>query len=138
MTSILTAAASAASRAASGIVTTGALTLAILLAPLPALAADAGLQVVKPGRGISLDVGATKVAGYYEVAENACRVTLMMGARADIDGRVAKGISRIELPVASGRSSRVMTPEGRGLDVTCGPSARILTISTRDLVVSLR
>ena len=102
-----------------------------------AAAADAGTHVFKPGRGISLDVGATKIAGYYVQAAGNCGVTLMMGQRADADGNVAGGVVRTELPVRAGGSARVTTPDGRVIELGCGTGGRLLTVTPASVVASL-
>ncbi|MDZ4842943.1 MAG: hypothetical protein SH859_12515 [Hyphomicrobium aestuarii] len=111
------------------------LAMAILIASIrTASAVEPAIHVFKPGRGISLDVGATKVAGYYVAVGADCGVTLMMGARADADGNVANGVVRMELPVKAGAVSRVTTPDGRVIALSCGTGARLLTVSSRELV----
>ncbi|MBX9925073.1 MAG: hypothetical protein K2Y05_01835 [Hyphomicrobiaceae bacterium] len=102
-----------------------------------AAAADAGTHVFKPGRGISLDVGATKIAGYYIQTGGNCGVTLMMGQRADADGNVAGGVVRTELPVRAGGSARVSTPDGRVVELGCGTGGRLLTVTPASVVASL-
>lgn len=103
-----------------------------------AAAAEGSVHVFKPARGISLDVGATKVVGYYLATNGVCGVTLMMGAKADADGNVVPGATRVEMPVAAGRKSQVSTNEGRKLEFSCGTGAKLLTVTTPNAVVSLR
>jgi hypothetical protein len=93
-------------------------------------------RVFKPGRGISIDVGAVKVAGYYTVANGTCAVTLMLGARADADGNVAPGVTRVDVPVAGGAKSRVFTSEGRAVQLTCATGAKLLAVSTQSYTLA--
>jgi hypothetical protein len=94
-------------------------------------AAEPNVHVFKPARGISIDVGATKVVGYYLVAAGGCGVTLMMGAMPDADGKVTPGVMRVEVPVGAGRKSLVSTGEGRMVELSCGTGAKLLTVTPR-------
>lgn len=92
--------------------------------------------VVKALQGISIDVGATKVAGYYLVADGACSVTLLMGARPDADGNIAAGAARFEARVGAGRTYRAYTGDGQALRLTCGTGAKLLAVSKPDTAVA--
>lgn len=88
-------------------------------------------HVYKPGRGISLDVGAAKIAGYFLADGGSCRVTLMVGARADADGSIpALTVTRIETRVLGGSNQRVFTHEGQKLHLSCAGGAKLLVVST--------
>lgn len=87
-----------------------------------------GQQVVKPSHGISMEVGSKKVAGYYQVKDGLCDVTLMVASLPDADGRVPADISRINLPVKAGSNSRAYTSEGKGLAISCGTGAKLLSV----------
>ena len=85
-------------------------------------------QVFKAARGVSLDVGSKKVAGYYLSKDGICDVTLMVADLPDADGHVSADISRINLPIKAGSNARVYTSEGKALSLTCSTGTKLMTL----------
>ncbi len=85
-------------------------------------------QVVKAGRGISLDVGAKKVAGYFIATSGACDVTLMFADRMDVDGHVTGDVGRQNVSVKAGSTARVYTSEGRVIELSCGLASTVMAV----------
>lgn len=86
------------------------------------------MQVFKPARGVSLDVGSKKVAAYYLAGDHVCDLTLMMADLPDSDGNVSGLPTRINVPVKAGTKTHVYTAEGHALEASCGQSAQIMTL----------
>jgi hypothetical protein len=93
--------------------------------------ADTLTHVFKPARGVSLDVGSKKVAGYYMVSNGGCDLTLMIANRPDADGNVEGQSVRMNVPVKAGSKARVFTTEGKLLEFSCSMTTNIMT--ARDL-----
>jgi hypothetical protein len=85
-------------------------------------------HVFKAARGVSLDVGSKKIAGYYLSKDGICDVTLMVADLPDVDGNVSAAISRINLPVKAGSNARVYTSEGKALTLTCSTGTKLMTV----------
>jgi hypothetical protein len=86
------------------------------------------MQVFKAARGVSLDVGSKKVAGYFVTKSGACDVTLMFADRMDPDGHVSSDLSRLNVPVKTGNATLVYTSEGRALELACGLAGTMMTV----------
>jgi hypothetical protein len=90
-------------------------------------------QVFKAGRGVSLDVGASKVVGYYLAGDGVCNLTMIMADLPDSDGKVSGTSTRLNVPVKAGTKSQVYTREGRTMEVSCAVAAHLMTIRTLDV-----
>jgi hypothetical protein len=102
-----------------------------------AFAESASTRVFKPGRGVSLDVGAKRVAGYYTVGDTVCDLTLMFADRADADGHVSGAATRMNVPVKVGARQRIYTVDGNALEASCSLSAGVMTLRPLDLTASV-
>ena len=107
---------------------------------MPASADAYAPQVVKPGHGVSLDVGSKKVAGYYIANANGCDLTLMVADLPNADGQVAaQAVStRINVPVNAGSTARVYTADGRAIEVACALSAKLMTLRLLSQTVAVQ
>jgi hypothetical protein len=85
-------------------------------------------HVFKAARGVSLDVGSKKIAGYYLSNDGVCDVTLMVADLPDADGNVSAHVSRINVPVKAGSNARVYTSEGKALSLTCSTGTKLMTV----------
>lgn len=94
-------------------------------------------QVFKPARGISLDVGSKRAAGYYMVGDNVCDLTLMFVDRPDADGHSTGAATRMNVPVKAGSKSRVYTTDGAALEVSCALSAKVMTLRVLELTAAV-
>jgi hypothetical protein len=109
--------------------------LGLSVAAYAAKAADATLPVVvKAARGLSLEVGTKKVAGYYMAKSGVCDVTLMVADLPDADGYVTAQLSRMNVPVKAGTNARVYTSEGKALELSCSLTTSLMTVRTLEQV----
>ena len=111
------------------------LVLAFTLGAASARAQTAAPQVFKPAHGISLDLGAKKIAGYYMAAANTCDLTLMVADLPNADGQVAATATstRMNVPVKVGTTQRIFTADGHALEVTCALTAKLMTLRPLEL-----
>lgn len=89
--------------------------------------------IFKAARGVSLDVGSKKIVGYYLSKDGICDATLMFGERPDADGHVGTDVTRMNVPVKAGAHARVYTSEGKAIELSCGTSAKLMTLRTLDM-----
>lgn len=87
-------------------------------------------HVFKAARGVSLEVGSKKLAGYYLSHDGVCDVTLMVGELPDADGYVSAAVSRINVPVKAGTNVRVYTSEGKAIELSCGNGTKLMSLRT--------
>ena len=100
-------------------------------------AAEVGApHVFKAARGVSMELGSKKIAGYYVSNDGVCDVTLMVGDLPDADGYVSASVTRINLPVKAGANARVYTSEGKALAVSCSIGTKMMTLRTLDQTAS--
>jgi hypothetical protein len=88
--------------------------------------------VFKPARGVYLDVGSKRVAGYYLAGDHVCDLTLMFADQVDADNHVNSTLTRMNVPVPAGKKARLYTNDGRALEASCGTSANVMTLRTLD------
>ena len=91
-----------------------------------------GTQVFKAARGVMLEVGSKKIAGYYLAGDHVCDLTLMLANRADADGNVSGATTRMNIPVAAGTKTRVYTTDGNALEASCSLKANVMTLRPLD------
>jgi hypothetical protein len=87
-------------------------------------------QVFKPARGVYLDVGSKRVAGYYTAGDHVCDLTLMFADQVDADNHVGGTLSRMNVSVPVGKRARIYTADGRAMEASCGTSANVMTLRT--------
>jgi hypothetical protein len=91
----------------------GALALA---AATPVSAGDSWSETtMKPLAATSLDAGGAHVVSYFQSANGACRLTMMI-AGPDVE---AKGASRVQITVEPGRAAYVDDADGKSSRFTC-------------------
>ena len=91
-----------------------------------------GTHVFKAARGVMLDVGSKKIAGYYLAGDHVCDLTLMLANRPDADGNVSGATTRMNVPVAAGTKTRVYTADGNALEASCSLKANVMTLRALD------
>jgi hypothetical protein len=107
----------------------GALSLLVCgLSLTPAVAQSPGVQTVRPGHGISLDVGSKHVVGYFLADGQSCHVTLMMSDRSVEDEVPQRTAARISQTVQPYAVARVDTAEGESLELSCHAGAEGLGV----------
>ena len=94
-------------------------------------------QVLKPGQGVSLDMGTKKVAAYYLAGDKVCDVTFMIADLPDADGHVTAAITRMNVPVAAGSQSRIFTSEGHAVEASCALSTKIVSLRPLSFTASI-
>ena len=95
-------------------------------------------HVLKANRGISLDLGSKKVAGYYLDHQGVCDVTLMVGDLADADGTVEPGITRINVPVSAGAKTQVYLADGKAIEIACGLKSNVMTVRALEQTAAIK
>ena len=113
------------------------LTVALSVGAVAARADGTATLVMKPGKGVSLDVGSKRAAGYFMAGTNTCDLTLMFADRPDADGHVSGDTTRLNVPVASGSRTRVYTTDGSALEVSCGLSAAVMSLRVLALTANV-
>ncbi len=107
----------------------GALSLVVCgLSLTTAMAENSNVQTVRPGHGISLDVGSKHVVGYFLADAKSCQVTLMMSDRSVEDEVPQKTAARIRQTVLPHAVARVDTAEGESLELSCQAEAKGLGV----------
>jgi hypothetical protein len=94
----------------------------------PAMAESSNVKIVRPGHGISLDVGSKHVVGYFLADAQACHVTLMMSDRSVEDEVPQRTAARIRQTVQPYAVARVDTAEGESLELSCHAGAKGLGV----------
>lgn len=79
--------------------------------------------IMKPGKGVSLDIGSKHAVGYFQQTGEACELTIVM---ADVTGgEIGKDSpgTRIVVPVMPGRGLKIDASADKTAEFFCGPGA---------------
>jgi hypothetical protein len=92
------------------------------------------VEVMTPGRGISLDIGGKHAVGYYIAKNNACHLTVVMADSASWETGLDSPGTRFMIPVSAGKRISVDASAGRSAEFFCGPAAARMTARVFDRV----
>lgn len=90
------------------------------------------VEVMSPGRGVSLDIGGKHAVGYFVAKNKACYLTVVMADTAGgVDGVDSPG-TRFVVPVIPGRGALMDAAAGQSVEFFCGPGAARMTARVFD------
>jgi hypothetical protein len=85
------------------------------------------VEVMSPGRGISLDIGGKHAVGYFVSKNKSCYLTVVMAdAAGGVEGQDSPG-TRFVVPVVPGRGALMDAAAGQSVEFFCGPGAARMT-----------
>lgn len=102
-----------------------------------AVATEASPRVYKAGKGILMEVGTKKVAGYYVSRNGACDATFMVADLPDADGHVSPFLMRTNVIVKAGSNGRFYTPEGKQVALSCATGTKVMTVRSVEETASI-
>ncbi len=109
-----------------------AVCLAALIAGVltgPARAEQATIDVFKERQGLSYELGAKRVAGYFQRENESCKVTLMMAEslEASPEGYLSPA-TRMTVVLPPGKTTRLNVAATPGVEIRCGFHAGTLEV----------
>ena len=119
------------------IVSLAAAALLASLGAASAIAADKGVETLKPRQGISLDLGSKRAVGYFLSDARICNLTLLVADRLEEGKEFIPGVAtRLQFDVAAGSDVKVDTGTGSSLAFGCATDAASMTVAAlRQLAV---
>lgn len=81
-------------------------------------------EVMKPGRGVSFDVGGKHAVSYFVTANKACHLTVVLADTAGGEDGLDSPGTRLVLPVVAGKSFKVDAGAGQSAEFFCGLGAQ--------------
>jgi hypothetical protein len=94
----------------------------------PATADAVGANVHKPLQGFIRDFGSKHLIGYFDSANGACALTLVVAERVDPDLAPGTG-TQVRVAVAPGASTLLDSGEGAQVAIGCGTNAETVTVT---------
>jgi len=91
-------------------------------------------KLMAPNKGVSFDIGAKRVVGYYLQRAGACDLTMMVADRLGEGAELPPPGSRVNVSVAPGSAARIDTPDGRSLAFVCSLGATAMTVKPLERV----
>lgn len=85
------------------------------------------IEIMKPGRGVSLDIGGKHAVGYFIAKNNACHLTVVVADAASWETGLDSPGTRFTIPVAPGKGFQVDASAGQSAEFFCGPGAARMT-----------
>jgi hypothetical protein len=80
-------------------------------------------EIMKPGRGVSFDIGGKHAVGYFLIANRSCQLTVVVAdALGGEPGKDSPG-TRFVIPVSAGKSFKLDASAGQTADFFCGLGA---------------
>ncbi|MCX7899348.1 MAG: hypothetical protein N2444_04575 [Methylocystis sp.] len=85
---------------------------------------------LSPMQAASFNIGARHLVSYFVVAENGCKLTVMIADALEEDAITETGpASRLQLAVNPGKNARLDTADGGAASFACAEDARAMTVS---------
>lgn len=85
------------------------------------------VEVMTPGRGVSLDVGGKHAVGYYHVKGKHCHLTVVLADAASWETGFDSPGTRLTIPVSAGKRVTVDASAGQSAEFFCGLGAARMT-----------
>lgn len=81
------------------------------------------VQIMSPGRGISLDIGGKHAVGYFSAKDNACHLTVVVADAFGDQASLGSPGTRFVVPVVHGKIFTVDASAGQSAEFFCGHRA---------------
>lgn len=96
------------------------------------------VKLLAPAKGVSLDLGAKRLVGYYQAVGGQCDLTVMVGERLTDDDAIPSAPSRMAVSVAPGDAVVVDSGEGQSLAFVCAGGAVAMKVKALERVAYAR
>lgn len=81
------------------------------------------VEIMTPGRGISLDIGGKHAVGYFSAKNKACHLTVVVADAFGDQASLDSPGTRFVLPVLQGKTFKVDASAGQSAEFFCGHGA---------------
>lgn len=109
----------------------GGLVASVVVALVTGTAVAGGAEPAKllgPAKGVSFDVGAKRVVGYYQPRDGVCDLTVMVADQLTEHDHLPAPGSRVNVSVVPGAAARIDTPDGKSIAFVCAVGATAMTV----------
>lgn len=106
--------------------------LAISAGILSADAADRRMNMIRPGAGLSFEVGNSHVMTYFVADQGVCNLTMVVGTIPGEDAMPNSAGTRFNMAISGGRRAQIDTPQGKSVEFTCAPGATMVSMRKLD------
>ena len=108
--------------------------LAVAAGLASADAAEKRVNMLKPGAGISFDIGQSHAMTYFVADKGVCNLTMVLGDIVTDDVVPASAGTRFNVAIEGGKRARIDTAEGKSVEFTCAPGATMVNLHKLDTV----
>lgn len=91
--------------------------------PLVHAQPGAAIEVMTPGRGVSLDIGGKHAIGYFVTSNKSCQLTVVIADAFSGEASLDSPGTRFVLPVVAGKVFKVDASAGQSAEFFCGLGA---------------